>query len=213
MKDKILILGCGEQAGVVIDNIEAQGKYEIAGLTTNNKKELESSLYGHKVIGLDEDIPQLVIKHNVSRYILGIGNMRVREKLIPYLDKHMEAVNVIHPNSEISKHAVIGRGILIESFTKIANGATVGNHCIINPFSAINHDQTIGDNVLIASGVNLAGHSIGKNTIIADGVTIGFKKYIGANCIIGEGAVVTKNIPDNSVAFGIPAKVIRTIEW
>lgn len=35
---------------------------------------------------------------------------------------------------------------------------------------------------------------------------------IGNNCIIGAGAVVTKSIPDNSVAVGVPAKVIETIE-
>lgn len=35
---------------------------------------------------------------------------------------------------------------------------------------------------------------------------------IGKNCIIGCGAVVTKNIPDNSVAVGVPARVIETIE-
>lgn len=53
----------------------------------------------------------------------------------------------------------------------------------------------IGDNV-----------NIGINVIIMPGVTI------GNNCVIGAGAVVTKSIPDNSVAAGIPAKVIETIE-
>lgn len=48
--------------------------------------------------------------------------------------------------------------------------------------------------------------NIGLNSIIMPGVTI------GKNCIIGCGAVVTKNIPDNSVAVGVPARVIETIE-
>lgn len=47
---------------------------------------------------------------------------------------------------------------------------------------------------------------IGNNTIIMPGVTI------GSNCIIGCGAVVTKDIPDNSVAVGVPAKVIESID-
>lgn len=54
---------------------------------------------------------------------------------------------------------------------------------------------TVGDNV-----------HIGSDAIIMPGVTI------GNNCIIGCGAVVTKNIPDNSVAVGIPARVIESIE-
>ena len=47
---------------------------------------------------------------------------------------------------------------------------------------------------------------IGWNAIIMPGVTI------GSNCIIGCGAVVTKDIPDNSVAAGVPARVIETID-
>lgn len=46
---------------------------------------------------------------------------------------------------------------------------------------------------------------IGWNTLIMPGVSI------GNNCIIGAGAVVTKDIPDNSIAVGIPAKVVESI--
>lgn len=54
---------------------------------------------------------------------------------------------------------------------------------------------TVGDNV-----------HIGTNAIIMPGVTI------GNNCIIGCGAIVTKNIPDGSIAVGIPARVIESID-
>ncbi len=47
---------------------------------------------------------------------------------------------------------------------------------------------------------------IGANAIVLPGV------YIGKNCIIGAGSVVTKSIPDNSVVAGVPAKFIETIE-
>lgn len=47
---------------------------------------------------------------------------------------------------------------------------------------------------------------IGTNAIIMPGVTI------GSNCVIGCGAVVTKNIPDYSIAVGVPARVIETVD-
>lgn len=91
---------------------------------------------------------------------------------------------------------------------------------------------TIGDNVHITNGVNFIGHDggtllfrhiipdleitkpikvgddvyIGNNVIIMPGVNIGNK------VIIGAGAIITHNIPDNSVAVGIPAKVIKTAD-
>ncbi len=53
---------------------------------------------------------------------------------------------------------------------------------------------------------------IGENTNIGWDVIIMPGVKIGKNCIIGAGAVVTKDVPDNSVAAGVPAKVIESIE-
>ncbi len=93
---------------------------------------------------------------------------------------------------------------------------------------------SVGDNVRITSNVTFITHDGGvhvlrnyrnmKNIdkfgriIIGDNVHIGIgciimpNVKIGNNCIIGCGSIVTKDIPDNSVAVGVPAKVIETIE-
>lgn len=73
--------------------------------------------------------------------------------------------------------------------TTIGDGVTIGHSCII-------HGCTVGDNALIGMG-----------TILLDGCNI------GKNTIIGAGSLVTKNtiIPDGSMAFGRPAKVIREL--
>lgn len=218
MKEKILIIGHGEHATMVVDNIEEQNVYEIMGYSTNDASKIHTRAYGYPVICLDQDIPE-VLKNTpeIKGYILGIGmssgSMKLRHEIAAWMDNLTTAVNIIHPAAIISKHAQIGNGNLIEAFTKVANGAIIGNHCIINSFSAVNHDQTIGNNVLIAGNVSMAGRSIGSNTIIADGASIGFKKNVGSNCIIGDGAVVTKDIPDNVIAFGSPAKIIRENLW
>ena len=66
------------------------------------------------------------------------------------------------------------------------------------------------DHVYIASGVILSGGvKIRENTLLDDGVVITLGREVGENCIIGAGAVVTKDIDKNSIAYGVPAKVVR----
>lgn len=116
-------------------------------------------------------------------------------------------------------------------------GVNVGNGCEIYSdvsFGSEPYLVTIGDNVRIANGCKLITHDGGiwvlrnlkllengdffGKIVIGNNVHIGMNSIImpnikiGDNCIIGCGAIVTKDIPDNSVAVGIPAKVIETID-
>ena len=118
-------------------------------------------------------------------------------------------------------------------------GAVIGKGCEIYP--SVNFMEpyliTVGDHVRINEGVNLVTHdggvwvlrvrsdienadkidifgkiSIGSNVHIGTNATVMPGVTIGNNCIIGCGAIVTKDIPDNSVAVGIPARVIETVD-
>lgn len=119
-----------------------------------------------------------------------------------------------------------------------SDGVKIGNNCLIHKLAVFGTEPyliTIGDKVRITRGVKLITHDgglwvprnlglIDKNAdkfgkvVIGNNVNIGWDAIImpgvtiGDNCIIGAGAVVTKNIPSNSVAAGVPARVIESIE-
>jgi serine O-acetyltransferase len=98
--------------------------------------------------------------------------------------------------------------------TKLGKKVTLG----YGGLGTVIHDRAeIGDNVSIGNCVTIGGTSkkhqvpvIGENAIISTGAKILGPVTIGRNCVIGANAVVLDNVPDNCVAVGVPAKVIKT---
>lgn len=114
------------------------------------------------------------------------------------------------PVKIIFKHYQLQTGIQIWHGTKIGGGLTFPHYsCIvINEFAAIGRHCTIFQGVTIGGMRGSGSPTIGDNCILFAGVKIIGGVHIGNNCVIGAGAVVVHDIPDNSVAVGVPAKVI-----
>ncbi len=118
----------------------------------------------------------------------------------------------------------IGKNSKIDSYVYIEEGVTIGDNCKIRPFVFIPTGVVIEDNVFIAPNVTFTNDKhprahgewtrlntrVKRNASIGAGATISPGVQIGENALIGAGSVVTKNIPDNAVAVGVPARVVGT---
>jgi sugar O-acyltransferase (sialic acid O-acetyltransferase NeuD family) len=144
-------------------------------------------------------------------YTLGVYQPKHKIKIVKILSPNIDRfVNMIHNGLDISKMSTLGRGLLINSKVSIAAHTTIGDFVSINRHVSIGHHTTIGDYCSINPGANIAGNvTIGEGTTIGMGVNIIDGLKIGRNTIIGAGSVVTKDIPDNVVAYGFPCKIIR----
>lgn len=131
---------------------------------------------------------------------------------------------------KLGEYCRIGSNVILE--TQENGSITLGNHVRINQGSVlVAYDQmTIGDDCLIGEYCSIrdANHGIELNALmrtqphthapiiisnncwIGRGVTILKGVHVYQGCVIGANSVVTKNIPDQSISVGIPAKVIRT---
>lgn len=118
--------------------------------------------------------------------------------------------NVIHPSVYISPDAVLGEGIIAQLGTMIAVDAVIGNNVTLEQYVVVAHNSVIKDHAQISAFVMVAGYcKIGEGTYVGIGVPIRDGIAIGANSIISMGSVVQREIPDNVIAMGNPARVIR----
>ena len=149
-----------------------------------------------------------------NRFSLGIGNPTLRKKLH---DKFTFLGGVftstISPLARIGSFGnEIGAGSNVMTGTIITSDIMIKKGCLINLNCTIGHDSILGEFVELSPGVSISGNcSIGDYSVLGTNATVLPKISIGTNVIIGAGAVVAKDLPDNCLAVGVPAKIIKEL--
>ncbi|MEK7067223.1 MAG: acetyltransferase [Patescibacteria group bacterium] len=188
--------------------------------------------YGSKVVAVFDDTPNLFSpfvdipiyqgnefvewiscqgndRNNIG-FCIAIGNPhgRVRVRLSNKLKlEGLVCVDVVHRQSIIAHNAIIGEGVQILAGAIVQPEAIIGKQCIINANASVDHECVLEDAVEIGPGATLCGLvRVGINAWIAARATVLPRLHIGADAIVGAGAVVTKCVPENCTVVGIPAR-------
>lgn len=216
-KEKLVIIGAGGHARSCTDILLQNNDYDIVGCIDRSYDGTDSNFMSigecHiPVIGNDDMLEELFCK-GIRRIFVALGNNKVRKKLYEKaVDIGFWPINIISNNAVISPSARLGNGICVMAGAVINVNTIIGNDCIINTNCSLDHDCVVGAHCHIAPGTAVSGTvhigdavQLGTGTSVIDGITIDSGSFIGA------GSAVVKNIPENVLAYGVPARVIKSI--
>jgi sugar O-acyltransferase (sialic acid O-acetyltransferase NeuD family) len=201
----LIIYGAGGHGRVVLD-IALASQLDVSWVLDDSPK--YSSLFGVPLARPDESHwrPTSGLWH----FIIAVGRNSVRANLYQKLrGLGGTPINLIHPKAVLTERCQLDSGIAIMAGVVVNSGARIGHNVVLNTSSSVDHDCLVADHAQLCPGVHLGGNvTVGELTMVGTGASVIPGVCIGSRCEIGAGAVVTRDIPDNSLAVGVPAKVV-----
>lgn len=210
---RIFLVGCSGHAAVVLDIIEKQGVDSVAGIIDSFVKP-GAEMLGLPVFGTEQDLPRLAIEHRVSAGIVAIGDNFTRHAVVGKIrsvSPDFTFVSAIHPSAQIARGVNIGPGTVIMAGVVVNPNSHIGEHCILNTNSSIDHDNILGRFSSVAPGATTGGNvHLGEFSVLSLRAGVIHGCSIGAHTVVGAGATVLRDLPAFSVAYGTPARVVRS---
>ena len=212
-KDKVVCVGGGGNAKVLIDIILNDTTYSLVGITEVAGDLFQQKINGVPVIGNDEMLPRLFAE-GVKLSFVGVGTVgdtSVRTKIYQKIEAiGFTPLTIIHPFAMIAPTVELGKGDSVMAGAIINPYARIGNNVILNTGALVEHDCVIDDHVCISPGAILGGEvTVGEQSFIGMGALIKQGVTIGRNVLIGMGAVVLDDIPDGETVAGNPARKLE----
>lgn len=145
--------------------------------------------------------------------VIAIGTPRIKKNILANINNPLiEYPTLIHPSVIIGDkdYVKIGKGCIICASSILTCDIELGDYVILNLACTVGHDTIIKDHCAFMPACNISGECvIEEGVYCGTGVKIINQTSIGANTIVGAGAVVTKPLPENCTAVGAPAKAIK----
>jgi len=203
---RIVVVGAGDHAKVVLEVLWAMGGFDVAGLLDPHPTCVE--VLGVPVLGGDELLPGL-LRQGVAAAVVAVGTNLRRQKIGQSLLAMGFALPVVaHPSAILAPSATIAGGTVVMARAVVGTLANIGEFALINTGAIVEHDNQIGQAAHIAPGAVLAGRvRVGQRALVGVGSAVRPGISIGDDSIVGAGSAVVSNVPPGSIVFGTPARI------
>lgn len=206
---RILVLGAGGHAKVVIDIVELSALGTIVGILDDDPRKHGIEFFGYTVLGGRDALPALLAGGSLCG-IGAIGHNRARRDIAEwFVQSGGQLLAAIHPSAIIARGARIGRGTVVMAGAVINPDAAIADNVIVNTGAIIEHDCDVGAHAHLGPASTLCGGvTIGEGALIGVGAKVTPGVRVGKWSTLGAGAVLLAEVADGVVAVGIPASTL-----
>lgn len=209
---QVILYGGTGQAKVIRPIIELHGASVVA--VFDDTPGLASPFPDVPIYRGWEELPNWLVARDPYEigFCVTIGNphgrarLRIHDQLAAL---GLQPVTVVHPTAWIADNAEIGIGCQILAGAIVCAEAKLGRACIVNTGASVDHEDILEDGAELAPGATLCGIvHMGVASWVCAGATVLPRISIGADAIVGAGAVVTRDVPPATTVVGVPARPI-----
>lgn len=207
----IILVGGGGHCKSCIEVVESTKMYNIIGVIDLNEK-LGESILGYNVIGTDRDLEKIRQTCQYALVTIGqIKNSELRKKAFDRLKELDFTLPVIKASTAyVSSEAKIGEGTIIMHYGFINSNSKIGKNSIVNTGALVEHDVVVGDYNHISTRATLnGGVKIGDNCFIGSNTVVNHGVEICSGVVFGANSTVVKDIINQGVYVGSPAKLLN----
>lgn len=208
---RIVLLGGGGHASDVLGALEALAalpagdRFSVAGILADAEVDLRRFAgRGVRQVGSTADVGRIDATHFISC----VGYPEGREKLALLAESAgKQAFTVVHPRAWVPPTARLGPGCVLLAGSILSPNTRLGSHVLVGQGAVVGHDCQVGDFTSVMPAACISGDTvIGSRCVIGANATVIEKRSVGDRSVVGAGAVVTRDIPGDVVAVGIPAR-------